>query len=124
MLLVHGEPSWSYLYRHIIPPLVAAAGARISLTLVRTSVEDPESGNNIDAWKVLSQFTKPFLTCFSDQDPITRGADKVFQHRVPGAHGQPHRIITGAGHFLQEDKAEELASTIIGFIASTRRTAP
>jgi haloalkane dehalogenase len=24
MLLLHGEPSWSYLYRHMIPPLVAA----------------------------------------------------------------------------------------------------
>jgi haloalkane dehalogenase len=24
ILLLHGEPSWSYLYRHMIPPLVAA----------------------------------------------------------------------------------------------------
>ena len=24
VLLMHGEPSWSYLYRHMIPPLVAA----------------------------------------------------------------------------------------------------
>ena len=24
VLLLHGEPSWSYLYRHVIPPLVAA----------------------------------------------------------------------------------------------------
>ena len=24
VLLLHGEPSWSYLYRHMIPPLVAA----------------------------------------------------------------------------------------------------
>lgn len=24
VLLMHGEPSWSYLYRHVIPPLVAA----------------------------------------------------------------------------------------------------
>jgi haloalkane dehalogenase len=28
MLLLHGEPSWSYLYRHMIPPL-AAAGYRV-----------------------------------------------------------------------------------------------
>ena len=24
MLLLHGMPTWSYLYRHLIPPLVAA----------------------------------------------------------------------------------------------------
>jgi haloalkane dehalogenase len=28
MLLLHGEPSWSYLYRHMIPPL-AGAGFRV-----------------------------------------------------------------------------------------------
>lgn len=28
VLLLHGEPSWAYLYRHVIPPL-AAAGARV-----------------------------------------------------------------------------------------------
>ena len=28
VLLLHGEPSWSYLYRHMIPPL-AAAGLRV-----------------------------------------------------------------------------------------------
>lgn len=28
VLLLHGEPSWSYLYRHMIPPL-AAAGHRV-----------------------------------------------------------------------------------------------
>ncbi len=28
VLLLHGEPSWSYLYRHMIPP-IAAAGLRV-----------------------------------------------------------------------------------------------
>ena len=28
VLLLHGEPSWSYLYRHMVPPLVAA-GQRV-----------------------------------------------------------------------------------------------
>ena len=26
VLLMHGEPSWSFLYRHMIPMLVAAGG--------------------------------------------------------------------------------------------------
>ena len=25
ILLLHGQPSWSFLYRHMVPPLVAAA---------------------------------------------------------------------------------------------------
>ena len=50
--------------------------------------------------------TKPFLTAFSDEDPITRGGDRVFQREVPGCAGQPHTTIEGGGHFLQEDRGE------------------
>jgi len=34
VLLTHGEPSWSYLYRHMIPPLVAAGHRVIAPDLV------------------------------------------------------------------------------------------
>lgn len=34
VLLMHGEPSWSYLYRHVIPPLVAAGHRVIAPDLV------------------------------------------------------------------------------------------
>jgi haloalkane dehalogenase len=71
---------------------------------------------NIEAWKVLEAFNKPFLTAFSDQDPITRGADKRLQERIPGCKGQKHTTITGAGHFLQEDKPEKLVDLIDAFI--------
>jgi haloalkane dehalogenase len=70
---------------------------------------------------VLQKFEKPFLTAFSDGDPITRGGDKPFQNLVPGAKGQPHTIIQGGGHFLQEDRGEELARVIVEFMV---RTAP
>jgi haloalkane dehalogenase len=40
---------------------------------------------------------------------------------VPGAKGQPHTIIQGGGHFLQEDRGEELARVIVEFMV---RTAP
>jgi haloalkane dehalogenase len=75
---------------------------------------------NHRAWeRVLSKWEKPFLTTFSDSDPITRGGERVFQRRVPGARNQPHVTIKGAGHFLQEDKGEELARVINGFIERT-----
>jgi haloalkane dehalogenase len=38
---------------------------------------------------------------------------------IPGAQNQPHVTIEGGGHFVQEDKGEELAALINSFIAST-----
>jgi haloalkane dehalogenase len=94
------------------------AGARIFPTFVPTSVDDPESAANKAAWEVLSTFDKPFLLCFSDLDPITKGGDAPFLAKVPGTKGQPHTTIEGASHFLQEDKGPELAEVIIDFIAA------
>ncbi len=96
------------------------AGARQFPVLVPTSPDDAASAANRRAWEVLSRWQKPFLTAFSDSDPITRGADKILQQAIPGAHGQPHTTITGAGHFLQEDKGEELARVVVDFMARTR----
>ncbi|MEX0800335.1 MAG: haloalkane dehalogenase [Dehalococcoidia bacterium] len=95
------------------------AGARIFPSLVPTRPDDPASEPNRAAWKVLQAWEKPLLTAFGDSDPITRGADRIFQAQVPGAKGQPHTTIAGAGHFLQEDKGEELAGVVAAFIAAT-----
>ena len=32
VLLMHGEPSWSYLYRKFVPPLVAAGHRRFGIS--------------------------------------------------------------------------------------------
>ena len=95
------------------------AGARQFPMLVPTTPEDPAAEPNRAAWQVLGHWSKPFLTAFSDGDPITRGADKLLQEAIPGAQGQPHTIITGAGHFLQEDKGEELARVVVDFSVGT-----
>ncbi len=94
-------------------------GARIFPSLVPTRPDDPAASANRQAWTILSTFKKPFLTAFSDGDPITRGGERIFQERVPGAKGQPHTTIKGAGHFLQEDKGEEFSSVILDFIKKT-----
>jgi haloalkane dehalogenase len=95
------------------------AGARQFPLLVPSSPTDPASPANRAAWEVLKRFDKPFLTAFGDQDPITRGADRILQALIPGAAGQPHTTIAGAAHFIQEDKGEELARVVAGFIAAT-----
>jgi haloalkane dehalogenase len=94
-------------------------GARIFPALVPISPGDPAAEPNRRAWESLRHFDKPFLTAFSDGDPITRGADRYFRKLVPGAAGQPHATIEGAGHFLQEDKGPELARVVLDFMAQT-----
>jgi haloalkane dehalogenase len=91
------------------------AGARQFPMLVPTRPDDPASEANRRAWTVLSAWDKPFLCAFSDRDPITKGADRVFLSTVPGCAGQPHATIAGGGHFLQEDRGEELARVVVDF---------
>ncbi|MHA2179907.1 MAG: haloalkane dehalogenase [Promethearchaeota archaeon] len=92
------------------------AGARILPSLVPISVEDPEHEANKKAFELFGKWEKPFLTAFSDKDPVTRGADAPLQRYVPGAKGQKHTTIKDGSHFVQEDKGPELANLIIEFI--------
>ena len=88
------------------------AGARQFPLLVPVTSAHASVAECKQAWEVLARFEKPFLTAFSDRDPITRGGDRAFQQRVPGAKGQPHTTIRRAGHFLQEDQPAEIANII------------
>lgn len=117
----------------LVPEVVAAydapfpddtykAGARQFPMLVPSSPDDPASPANREAWAALKTWTKPFLTAFSDRDPITAGADRVLQADIPGCQGQPHTTIAGAGHFLQEDRGEELAGVVCSFVDRTPST--
>jgi haloalkane dehalogenase len=95
------------------------AGARVFPSLVPTAPDDPAAAANRAAWEVLARFGKPFLTAFSDGDPITGGGDRIFQKVVPGAQGRPHVTLPGGGHFLQEDVGPELARVVAQFVAGT-----
>mgnify|MGYP003498060085 FL=1 len=112
-----------------LPPEVIAAydapfpdesfkeGARQFPTLVPASPDDPAAPANRKAWESLCRFEKPFLTAFSDKDPITAGGDKVLRKLIPGCAGQPHTTIENGGHFLQEDQGEGLARGVEDFIS-------
>jgi haloalkane dehalogenase len=84
--------------------------------LIPIEPDMPGIAENNRAWTVLEKFSKPFLTAFSDNDPATKAWEKVFQTRVPGAKGQPHREIKNAGHFLQEEQGEALAAALIDLL--------
>ena len=81
----------------------------------------PESVKNRNAWEILARWDKPFLTIFGDQDYIMKGAEKAFQKIVPGSKGQHHKILN-AGHFIQEEKGEELAELIVEFYHENKTT--
>jgi haloalkane dehalogenase len=95
------------------------AGARQFPMLVPTSRDDPAASPNRAAWEALGQWTRPFLCAFSDQDPITGGADRALREHIPGCEGQPHTTIEGGGHFLQEDRGPELARVVVDFVTTT-----
>ena len=92
------------------------AGARAFPRLVPVAPDNPATSANRAAWKVFEGWNKPFLTTFSNGDPITRGGDKYMQERIPGAKGQPHQTLVG-GHFLQEDSPVPFAQAINALLA-------
>ncbi|MDX1635475.1 MAG: haloalkane dehalogenase [Marinobacter sp.] len=96
-------------------------GARQFPMLVPASPDDPAAEPNRKAWQVLSQWQKPFLTAFSDKDPVTAGVEKYFQKYIPGAQGLEHVTIRDGGHFLQEDQGEELANVVVRFLDGLSR---
>jgi haloalkane dehalogenase len=98
------------------PDEAAKAGPRVMPTLVPTQSDDPASEANRAAWDVLGRWQKPFLTAFSDGDPITGDMAPILQALVPGAAGLEHPVLAGAGHFLQEDAGEELGRVVAGFV--------
>ena len=95
------------------------AGARRFPMLVPASPEDPAAEPNRKAWEALRRWQKPFLTAFSDSDPITKGAERILQEAIPGAKGQKHTTIEKGGHFLQEDQGEKLARVVADFVMAT-----
>jgi len=114
-----GDPSIATAYDAPFPDPSYKAGPLIMPQRVPVFADDPANEANRKAWEVFERWEKPFLTAFSDGDPITRGGDRMFLARIPGTNGQPHTTIKGAGHFLQEDKGEELVQVIVDFIKRT-----
>lgn len=92
-------------------------GARQFPALVPITPGHASIAENEAAWKVLERFDKPFLTAFSDADPITRGGDAIFKARVPATGKSKHVTLKG-GHFIQEDAPAEIAALLDELVAS------
>ncbi len=109
-------------YESPFPDVTYKAGAMVFPLLVPVTPDDPGSAGMRQAREVLSKWEKPAFVMFSDRDPITRGGDKFFRALIPTAQDQPEVVIEDTGHFLQEEKGEEIAQHIVDFIARTPRS--
>ena len=98
------------------------AGLRQLTGLLPLTRNDPGAAIGRATMAALGRFERPFLTAYSDGDPATAGWDAVFQDHVPGAAGQAHTRIAGAGHFLQEQRGDELGRVVADFIAANPRS--
>jgi haloalkane dehalogenase len=103
-------------YNAPFPTPESKAGVVAFPELVPTELEHPNAATMLEVRAALEHWEKPTLVLFSDSDPVfsPRAAERMAS-RIPGAG--PAEIVAGAGHFLQEEKGEEIADRIVRFLA-------
>ena len=101
------------------PDAASKAGARAWPLMVPVAEDQPVAAENRATREGLKMWKKPALVMFSDKDPISAGADEFFRKLIPTATDQPKIVIENAGHFLQEEKGEEIAGHIREFMERT-----
>ncbi len=90
-------------------------GAHAFPSLVPIAAEQPGAAENREAWKTLERWSKPCLVMAGDKDPVLGiPAAAIFERRIPTAGTMV--VIENAGHFLQEDKGEEIAERIVAWL--------
>lgn len=104
-------------YRAPFPDLDHMAGAIAFPALVPVTPEHPQAAENIEAWTTLEAFDKPFLTIWCPEDPVLGHLQDEFVGRVAGAAGQPHQQLRPGGHFIQDDRGEDVAAALVGWLA-------
>jgi len=105
-------------YNAPFPTPESKAGVLAFPEQVPTELEHPNAAKMLDVRSALERWEKPALVLFSDSDPIFSAvAAEHLASRIPGAG--PAEIVSGAGHFLQEEKGEEIAARIVRFLAES-----
>ncbi|WP_350289634.1 haloalkane dehalogenase [uncultured Croceitalea sp.] len=114
----HGKLSKEVLaaYDAPYPNRKFKAGAKAFPNLVPSNPKDPAVSYMLKAREVLATWQKPALVLFSDKDKVLGGLDRFFRKLMPAAREQQTLMIKNAGHFLQEEKGEEIATYIDAFI--------
>ena len=105
-------------YNAPFPTPESKAGVLAFPELVPTELDHRSAAKMLEVRDALTRWRRPALVLFSDSDPIfSTVAAEHMASRIPGAG--PAEIIAGAGHFLQEEKGEEIADRIARFLAES-----
>lgn len=107
-------------YHAPYPSAEYLCGNRQFTQLLATTPDNPQYPDNWEAWQTIKQFDGPMVTIFSDKDQVARGAEKRFIEEVPGCQGQPHVILAGGGHFLQEDIPDAFLAALLPWLEATK----
>lgn len=99
------------------PDRLFMAGALAFPTLVPITPTHDAVSENTAAWHVLEQWDKPFLTLWCPGDPVLGHLANTFIDRVPGAAGQPHQTFEPGGHFVQDDRGEDIVAALLAWWA-------
>jgi haloalkane dehalogenase len=83
--------------------------------LVPTSSDHPSAPAMLEVRERLRRWERPALVLFSDSDPIfSRAAAEAMAAILPRSElADP---VAGAGHFLQEDRGEQVAARVLSFV--------
>jgi len=108
------EPEVAAAYDAPFPDVRFKGGVRSVPALVPLTPDAPGAVELARAREALSVWSRPTLVLFSDRDPITAGGADFFTSLIPSS-GAPV-LVQGAGHFLQEQRGEEVADRITSFI--------
>lgn len=106
-------PEEKAAYNAPYPSFIYKAAVRAFPSMVAAIEEQ-----NAPAWKALGEYQKPFLFLAGERDHNmgSRANQQRVTGHVPGAHGQPHERFDEAGHFIQEDIGEILATKVVSFL--------
>ncbi len=103
-------------YRAPFPDESYMAGARQFPLLVPTAADDPAVPANRAAWEVWEAWSKPVLTLWTPGDTVLGHLQSTFTERIPGAAGQPHQTFEPGGHFLQDDRGEDVVAAMLAWL--------
>jgi len=103
-------------YQAPFPDETYMAGARQFPALVPITLDHDSVAENLEAWKVLDGWSKPFLTLWCPNDPVLGHLHHEFIERVPGASNEAHQEFTPGGHFCQDDRGEDIAAALISWM--------
>lgn len=92
------------------------AGPNMFPQIVPMLPGDPAGPLMLETADRLARWNKPALVMFSDGDQTLGPHEHYLRRLIPTAANEPHIVIEGAGHFLQEDKGEDVAQQILQFI--------